>query len=213
MGTRTAAGTIVYVDAFNLYYGALKGTRSKWLDLDALCQRLLPRDQITKIRYFTARVSARPGDPQQPQRQLTYMRALGTIQHLSVHLGHYLTHTTRMRLANPTQGGPTTVEVIKTEEKGSDVNIATYLMLDACHGNCDTAVVISNDSDLKETVALARSEFGLNVGIVNPHPPAKRSRALRPTFFKQLRPSVLAACQFPTVLKDGRGTFRKPASW
>ena len=76
--------TIVYVDAFNLYYGALKGSPYKWLDLDALCRRLLPRDQIVRIRYFTAHVSARPGDPQQPQRQLTYIRALETIPHLSV---------------------------------------------------------------------------------------------------------------------------------
>ena len=206
-------GTIVYIDAFNLYYGALKGTRFKWLDLDALCRRLLPRDQITGIRYFTAHVSARPGDPQQPQRQLTYLRALETIPHLSVHLGHYLTNTTRMALASPTPGQPRTVEVIKTEEKGSDVNIATYLMLDACRGACGTAVVISNDSDLKEPVALAGSQFGLTVGVVNPHPPARRSRALQPAFFKQLRPGTLATCQFPTVMRDGRGTFRKPAAW
>ncbi|CAN5337064.1 hypothetical protein BH20ACT24_BH20ACT24_15970 [soil metagenome] len=206
-------GTIVYVDAFNLYYGALKGTRFKWLDLDAFCRRLLPRDQVTRVRYFTAHVSARPGDPQQPQRQLTYIRALETIPHLSVHLGHYLTHATRMPLANPAPGQPNTVEVIKTEEKGSDVNIATYLMLDACRGGCDTAVVISNDSDLKEPVAVARSEFGLKVGVVNPHPPARRSRALQPSFFKQLRKGTLAACQFPVEITDAQGTFRKPANW
>ena len=206
-------GTIVYVDAFNLYYGALKGTPFKWLDLDALCRQLLPRDQITAIRYFTARVSARPDDPRQPQRQLTYIRALDTIPHLSVHLGHYLTNTTRMALANPMPGQPRTVEVIKTEEKGSDVNISTYLMLDACQGACDTAVVISNDSDLKEPVAVARSAFGLKVGVVNPHPPARRSRALQPTFFKQLRRGAVAACQFPVVMTDAQGSFRKPASW
>ncbi len=205
--------TIVYVDAFNLYFGALKGTPFKWLDLDALCRRLLPRDQITGIRYFTAHVSARPGDPQQPQRQLTYIRALETIPHLSVYLGHYLTNTTRMTLANPKPGQPRTVEVIRTEEKGSDVNIAAYLMLDAGRGACDTAVVISNDSDLKEPVALARSEFGLRVGVVNPHPPARRSRAIQATFFKQLRRSAVAASQFPTLMADARGPFRKPAKW
>ena len=30
--------TVVYVDGFNLYYGALKGTSWKWLDLVALSQ-------------------------------------------------------------------------------------------------------------------------------------------------------------------------------
>ena len=63
-------GANVYVDGFNLYYGALKGnTGRKWLDLDALTRRLLPNDSINRIRYFTATVSARPHDPQQPVRQ------------------------------------------------------------------------------------------------------------------------------------------------
>jgi hypothetical protein len=58
--------TNVYVDGFNLFYGALKGSPYKWLNLEALCQRLLPKDSIRQIRYFTAKVSARPGDPRRP---------------------------------------------------------------------------------------------------------------------------------------------------
>jgi hypothetical protein len=37
--------TNVYVDAFNLYYGCLKGTPYRWLDLGTLCTRLLPKDR------------------------------------------------------------------------------------------------------------------------------------------------------------------------
>jgi hypothetical protein len=118
-----------------------------------------------------------------------------------------------MPLAHPQSGGPPTVEVVKTEEKGSDVNLATYLLLDAFSKDCETAVVISNDSDLKEPIALVQQQLGLPVGVVNPHPAARRSRALQPTFFKQLRPSVLPSCQFPPVLQDTRGAIRKPASW
>lgn len=33
--------TNVYIDGFNLFYGALKGSPYKWLNLEALCQRLL----------------------------------------------------------------------------------------------------------------------------------------------------------------------------
>ena len=120
--------TNVYVDAFNLYYGCLKGTSYRWLDLDAFCRQLLPRDRIHRIRYFTALVSGRPGDVQQPQRQQTYLRALRTIPHLSIHLGHYLSHPVRMPLARPPSVGPQTVEVLRTEEKGSDVNLASYLL-------------------------------------------------------------------------------------
>ena len=87
--------TNVYVDAFNLYYGCLKGTPYRWLDLGALCRRLLPKDGINRIRYFTATVSARPDNPDAPQRQQVYLRALETIPGLSIHYGHYLSHATR----------------------------------------------------------------------------------------------------------------------
>lgn len=204
--------TNVYVDAFNLYYGCLKGTAYRWLDLGALCRRLLPKDEIKRIRYFTATVSTRPDNPHAPQRQQVYLRALETTPGLSIHYGHYLSHVTRMPLAHPRQG-TRTVEVVKTEEKGSDVNLATYLLLDAFKADCDVAVVISNGSDLKLPIEVAQDELGLQVGVVNPHPAARRSRALRPTFFKQMRESVLAGCQFPPVLHDHRGEIRKPSSW
>ena len=35
--------TIVYIDGYNLYYGLLKGTSYKWLDLFAFARRLLGR--------------------------------------------------------------------------------------------------------------------------------------------------------------------------
>ena len=47
--------------------------------------------------------------------------------HVSVHLGHFLTTHVRMALVAPRPRGPRIVEVIKTEEKGSDVNLATCL--------------------------------------------------------------------------------------
>lgn len=205
--------TTVYIDAFNLYYGALRRTPHKWLDLGALCRRLLPKDDINRIRYFTARITARPGDPQQAQRQETYLRALRTLPSVSIHYGHFLTHTVRMALAQPPRRGPRTVEVIKTEEKGSDVNLASHLLLDAFQRACEMAVVISNDSDLRVPIRIAEQELGIRVGVINPHPPKYRSRVLKATFFKQLRPPVLAACQLPDTLMDAQGEFYKPASW
>jgi len=210
---RAPMATIVYIDGFNFYYGALKGTGHKWLDYEALCRRLLPRDQIVKIRYFTARISARPDDPQQAARQQTYLRALATLPLIEIHYGHYVTRPTRMALASPPKKGPRTVEVLKTEEKGSDVNPATYLLVDAFKKRCNTAVVISNDSDLAEPVRIAQSEAEIKVGVINPHPPKYRSRRLQGTFFKQLRPNVLAQTQLPPVVHDQRGPIHKPSSW
>lgn len=205
--------TNVYVDGFNLYYGCLRGTPYRWLDIDALCRRLFPHDTIHRIRYFTARVSGRGADPQAPQRQQFYIRALEMIPDVTVHLGHFLTHPTRMPLAHPNPGGPQTVQVIKTEEKGSDVNLASYLLLDGFRHDFETAVVISNDSDLKEPMAIVQRELSLPVGVVNPHPPSRRSRAFTPDFFKQIREKDLKLCQFPTTLSDHHGTIRKPAGW
>jgi len=204
----------VYVDGFNLYYGAMKGRGAgrRWLDLYSLCQRLLPNDQIHRIRYFTALVSARPHDPRQPVRQQTYIRAIKTIPQVSVHYGTYVTRETKMPLAKPGRRKKM-VEVMKTEEKGSDVNLATYLLLDAFKKDCDVAVVISNDADLKEPIALAQSELGILVGVVNPHPAHKRSRDLQPTFFKQLRDSAVRSSQFPSTLRDAQGKIFKPSAW
>ena len=206
--------TNVYIDGFNLFYGALKGSPYKWLDLDAVCRRLLPKHRIGRIRYFTAIVAARPQDPSGPDRQRVYLRALETMPHVSVHLGHFLTSYVRMPLIAPPPGGPRTVGVIKTEEKGSDVNLATYLLLDAFRRDCEAAVIVTNDSDLKEPIRVVRHELGMPVGVVNPGDPRKRSRALLDvTFFKQLRPSILPACQLPDALSDQHGTIRKPAAW
>ena len=56
--------TFVYVDGFNLYYGALKGTPWKWLDLPALFAKVLqPHHDILAVKYFTARISGTPVAP------------------------------------------------------------------------------------------------------------------------------------------------------
>ncbi len=161
------ANTIVYIDGFNLYYGALKRTPHKWLNLGALCRVMLPHDNIVAINYYTALVSARPGNPSAPRDQQLYLRALRTIPTLSITLGHFLTHSVQMSLSGvtPTQR----VWVDKTEEKGSDVNIAAHMVRDACLKRCDVAVLVTNDSDLAEPVRIVRQELGLPVGILNPH--------------------------------------------
>lgn len=205
-----AVRTNVYIDGFNLYYGSLKGTPYRWLDLARFCSLVLPQDTIYRIRYYTARVRPRPHDPGQGFRQATYLRALGTIPNLTIHEGHFLSHVVAM----PTAANPVRmVDVIKTEEKGSDVNLASHLLRDAFVGDLDVAVVVTNDSDLLEPVRIIQSELGKPVGILNPqkHPSMVLKNEAR--FFKNIRRSALAGSQFPPELKDARGTFWKPPSW
>jgi hypothetical protein len=91
--------TNVYIDGFNFYYGALRKTPYRWVNVRKLCELLLPRNAIADIKYFTALVSARPNDPDQAIRQQLYLRALRTLPGISVHLGHFLSHEVMMPLA------------------------------------------------------------------------------------------------------------------
>ena len=92
--------TRVYVDGFNLYYGALKGTPFKWLNPVALASRLLPTDcTVDSLNYFTARVSGK-SNPQAPARQQIYLRALNTLPELKVHFGSFLAKKTWRPLIN-----------------------------------------------------------------------------------------------------------------
>ena len=206
--------TYVYVDGFNLYYGAVKGTPYKWLNILKLCQLLLPKNQILKIKYFTALVTARPGDPDQPNRQQIYLRALRTIPKLEIIYGHFLEHEVMMPVADSPPGSPRTMRVIKTEEKGSDVNIAAHMINDGHKSRYQVAILLSNDSDLVEPVKIVRNELKLPVGVLNPRP-ASPSHELRKyaTFVKPIRKGVLAASQFPLTLTDKTGAFHKPSIW
>ncbi len=205
--------TNVYIDGFNFYYGAVKGTPYKWVDLARLCTLLLPKNQINQVKYFTAPVSARPGDPDQPNRQQMYFRALRTCPNLSIIEGRFLTSTVRMRPARPIRGMPRHVEVEKTEEKGSDVNLATHLLCDGFRDEYDVAVVVTNDSDLLAPIRFVRHELKKVVGVLNPHRRASNVLAREADFIKPIRAWALQASQFPLTLADGSGTIAKPPSW
>ncbi|MBI4530987.1 MAG: NYN domain-containing protein [Candidatus Latescibacteria bacterium] len=206
--------TSIYVDGFNLYFGALKGTPYRWLDVAAMCRFLLaPVHQITQIRYFTATVLPRPHDPQQPIRQQTYLRALQTLPYVSIIYGTFLSHVVEMPRADSPTSPPEMVRVIKTEEKGSDVNLATYLVKDGYENAYECAVVVSNDSDLVEPIKVVRDTLKKVVGVIVPHKRPSAELRRYATFTKKIRQPVLAASQLPSVLQDAQGTFHKPATW
>jgi uncharacterized LabA/DUF88 family protein len=207
----------VYVDGFNLYYGLKhyerQGRLYKWLDLSTLCRLELPRDTVTRIRYFTALIKPRPSNPQQDIRQQTYIRALETIPNLTVHYGQFLTQVKMAILASPPATGSPFVRVLNTEEKGSDVNLATLMLCDGFAGDYELAVIISNDSDLKLPIEVVRKQLGLRVGVLNPHQNISAALHRAATFYKPIREESLAASQFPPTLADANGVIAKPAGW
>jgi len=215
-----ALSTNVYIDGFNLYYGSVRKTPFKWLDISALCATLLPKRQINRIRYFTAHVRALQHDLEAPVRQDIYLRALKTIPNLTIHKGHFAPRPSvfpqfPLAYRNPSKP-PLVVQVLRTEEKGSDVNLATFLLADCFDKDFDEAVVISNDSDLASPIEKVVNQFGKVVGVINPHSKRQLSGKLISVasfHVRTINKKVLAACQFPATLTDSKGTFTKPATW
>ena len=148
-----------------------------------------PEDTINRVCYFTARLEIRPGDQGQPQRQLIYLRALETLPDVYVYYGYFRSGFKRRPLAVPVPGLPSSVLVRNSEEKGSDVNLATRLLVDGFNGECEQAVVVSNDADFAGAIRFVRDGLGVRVVVVNPDPP--QSEHKEPGRFCDLREAPL----------------------
>lgn len=201
--------TNVYVDGPNLYFAALKDTLHRWLDVARWVGELLPTLDIQRVRYYTAWANPASSSPTPAYRQRVYLRALATTP-VSIHLGRCLTDAARLPLARDRRLQET---VIKVREKGVDVLLATHLVTDAARGECDTAVVVSSDSDLRPAIESAR-QFGVRVGVVNPRK-GRPGLGLRESADFHLRPvpASYVAAQFPPQMTDRHGPFHVPPEW
>lgn len=83
-GTKDASPrTNVYVDGENLFYGALRNTPYRWLNLVELVNQASFPDVhgIGKLRYFSVRLRDRPNAKESSiaRNQKVYLKALGTL--------------------------------------------------------------------------------------------------------------------------------------
>jgi hypothetical protein len=63
LGTDNALRTRVYIDGYNLYYGCLKHSADKWLDVRTLVERILPSILFEKSWHLKcARIAGRATD-------------------------------------------------------------------------------------------------------------------------------------------------------
>ena len=207
--------TNLYVDGFNLYNRAVKDTAFKWLDLRKLAETLFPHNEIHRICFFTALVRSRPSDPTQTERQASYLRALSTLPDLEIHYGEFRERIKYRPLARPKPGDPAYVRIRDTEEKGSDVNLATRLLVDGFTGDYQQAVVISNDSDLAAPIRYVSRDLGLRVVVVNPDARTSTHNDLvdSATYVRRLWKSHLRKSQLPPTLTDANGVITKPSTW
>ena len=205
----------VYIDGLNLYHRKLEGTKYKWLNLRKLADLLVPNDEVHRVRYFTAKVITYPGEPDRGQmfRQQTYIRALDTLknQGVTLHFGLMkVTEKERHRVVAPHR----TVLIYQPEEKGSDVNLGSHLLLDAFKRDFEKAVIISYDSDLDTPAQIVRREFGLHVQVALPGTHADMPDSMiRADSITRVSDEKLKGAQFPNTLTDRFGRITKPAEW
>jgi hypothetical protein len=118
------------------------------------------------------------------------------------------------RRQNDVPGATFMVSYARREEKASDVNVASHLLIDALDGNIQAAIVVSNDSDLAFPLRETRQRIPL--GTVNPTPSymagklkGNRSEGVGGHWWKQLSASDFLNHQLPDPC-DG---YTKPPPW
>lgn len=221
--------TNVYVDGFNFYYGVYKRpgmppyvATCKWLDHSKLAEIIWPELRpVGRVRYFTANVHPAPSDPNSSVRQQVYLRAIASLG-VDIHRGQFKCRRKTWTLKGETPQMPpsteklvlnATAEIGKFDEKGSDVNLATYLVRDAAKADCDKAIVVSNDSDLVLAIEVTRADFSVPVYVINPQARTVREIGLVAAGVRRVKPKDLVPAQMPATMTDANGTFSKPSTW
>jgi len=220
-----AERAFVYIDGLNFYYGLVKNTRYKWLDFSKLMRKVLPTNfDILKIKYFTTIVKPFPNDLQAPQRQMFFIRALEKVdKNLEIFYGSFLVNPKWRYLKSPiidsTGQTISKVRVMEPEEKGSDVNLAIHLLNDSWLNLFDWAVVVSNDSDLAESLRLVKTQCNKKILLI-PTISSIGSNVMKKPSSKllnyankviKIRESSLRNSQLPTNIPGTN--IRKPNNW
>lgn len=226
MGKRVYA----FIDGFNLYCGVVKHKpQYKWLDLYTFCKTLMAGDNLIKVKYFTALVKEH-GDPRRPLRQQTYWRALKAFNKDKIDIikGKFRTDPKFYRIAKyqftvnsvnekrlVNSATENSICIMKPEEKGSDVNLAVHLVNDAWQNLYDIALVISNDSDLAESLNIAKNCCGKEIALANPFDwkrsgVAKELRDLD-LLSRKIRAKQLGLSQLPDNIPGTN--IHKPFEW
>lgn len=208
----TQRRSIIYVDGFNLYYGAIKDGPYLWLNLERFFVSLRQHDDIQAIHYFTALVigSARVD-------QETYLKALSTLSLVNVILGKYKAKQLVCLVAGCTHAEHRHFQ--SWEEKRSDVNIAIQMLDDAYQDLCDIFVMVSGDSDLVPPPQRIRAQFPekqIHLYVPTRDPVRGAAYELRAASHKDknLPLDLLKHSQFPPQVKYGASEIvNKPASW
>lgn len=216
----------------------------RWLDIRALAEALVEEQpgwsngRLERVVYCTARIDGRTNPLGQAEQDVYLKALLATTSVDHIEYGNYVSRVKQSVLAiRDKKGRPVVstpdwpvmiqdsngtkvtdarfmVSYLHNEEKGSDVNVATHLLADVLIGRVDAAIVITNDSDLRLPVQMARQQ--IPVGLVNPGSGflagalrANANDGVGNHWFRQLEPTHFTANQLP----NPAGSFTRPAAW
>lgn len=204
--------SVIYIDGFNLYYGAVKGTLYKWLDIERYFRLTRHHDEIVQIYYFTALIDGRTSD-----NQKTYLRALATSPLIEIILGKFKYKNLFCRVKHCDFQGSKRFRV--SEEKRTDVNIALQMMDDAFNERCENFILVTGDSDLVPAVQRVKS-FSPDKKIIV-YIPSRNHRRSAATELRAVADKhsdlpllLLKRSQYPSRIPDGSGGYiEKPDSW
>lgn len=205
--------SIVYVDGFNLYYGSLKGTPWKWLDLQRYFETLRNDDEIVEIAYFTA-LSLGSGATQ--ARQRTYLDALRELPKVEIIYGKYRPKTVQCTVVCPHNGNRS---FNVPEEKQTDVAIGVRMMDDAYRDRCDRLIIVSGDGDMVPAIKMVRDRFPEKtthayIPALNPKRAAAYDVRRAAHKARTLPVALIEKCQLPEEITTASGaTIRKPNQW
>lgn len=205
----------VYIDGFNLYFGALKPRpQFKWLNLRKFAEQLYPSRKIGKVYYFTSEIHREHDLDLAPKRQTAYLKVLAD-SGVEIVKGNFKHREKHLRLVG--QVGPVTqlAHVWQFEEKGSDVNLASYLLRDVYVSGLRHALVVSGDSDLTNALNFAR-EAGTHIALAIPDRHENGNEELKNSadYVQFVKASQLEASQFSkaVIIASGREIVR-PKEW
>ena len=223
--------TMIYVDGYNLFYGCLKHTRYKWLDLHKLFVEHIvhaqdPASNVTQLKFFTADIKAKIASNGQAatQAQQSYHRALQEKYPTSIEIikGFYSLEKATLPLFKHPPNKRDSVDVWRLEEKETDVNIALTAYRDVAKHAAEHIVFVSNDTDLSPALQAIRDDFGssVKIGVVIPireqtagRPPNAKLSNYADWTRKYITNKELDASQLPELVPTRKKPIRKPEYW
>lgn len=197
---------IAYIDGFNLYFGMRESGfgNCKWLDISSLIANSLSVNQeLVEIKYFTSRVA---NDPGKQRRQTLYLEALAST---GVNIIYGLYKTKNVECNNC--GHMWQI----SNEKMTDVNIATHLLVDAFQDKFDTAILISGDSDLVPPIRVVHNNFPSKIVSIF-FPPSRHNNSIAAAAKGSmiLGRKKLTSNQLPHKIEKPDGyVIVKPSEW